>query len=176
MQAFVTGLGQLVDLAGDQLAGGPHADLTPKARDLGRLLAALRAGTLPLTSGIVRWRGRASAQRSVDVLASCDRWARGLTRVIGPATGPFARQALMEAARGISANLDGLADTLDGRRPEPAQPSQQLLDAAQTAIDAADGNEDERRRLTLVVHYLRPIDHATLGLRDDLDRRRTRQS
>jgi len=50
--SFVTGLSELVSRAGNQLTGGPHDDLTSRARDLDRRLAALRTSAKPFTSGI----------------------------------------------------------------------------------------------------------------------------
>jgi len=104
------------------------------------------------------------------VLAACDHYARGLTRVTVPAADTATQDALRRAASQVKNNLDVVAGILGHGHLAAPCPAGDLLDAAQAAIDTETRPTGERQQLTLAVRYLRRIDLAVIGLSRDLGR------
>ncbi len=173
IRSFVTALGDLVSLAGENITAASGEDITDQARDLDRLLAAIQTSAKPLTTGVFRLQGRGSVRRWLAVLLACDHYARGLTRVITGPADPATQDHLRRATGHVKANLDHLAAILDHDHPDVPRSGalhsgEDLFDDVQAAIDIDTRPIGARQQLTVALRYLRKIDLAVVGLSRDL--------
>jgi uncharacterized membrane protein YccC len=170
IRSYLIALGDLVEAAGNNIAGVPDEQLTSRSRVLDRNFAALRTSAKPLTAGVLSMRGRNSARRGLSILGSCEHYARSLARVGQPASDPAARDAFRRVSGRVNGDLAELADMFDHGQPRSLEPADDLLEAAQITIDTGSAQPRERGQLTVAMRCLRHIDLAVVDLARGMSR------
>lgn len=161
----------------DPAGCAPEQAPTEQARQLDRKLAQYRATAKPLLAGVAGLAGRRSIQRSVRLLAACDRYARVLARRSeqygDPDCPPELVDAVTTAASQIRHNIDALIDTLDGAQATDIVSAADALDAAEALATEHDHSfkpaEPGPRRHPSVLHPLRQIDRIVVATATHLD-------
>ncbi len=165
LRYVLDGLAELLDRTARHLdsPGDDSDELTRSGRELDTRLQTLRANAKPLTSGITSLRTRNTVAEGVRILAACDHYARGLTRVVS-ASGLDADSQLAAVVDHVHNNVVVLAGTVGSAGRRDICPAGPLLDAAQLSVDAPLLSVGERQARRLAVRYLTQLELAVIDL------------
>lgn len=179
---FLTALSALIETSIATMFDDEPTDIdapTEQARELDRKLQQFRITAKPLQVGVAGLAGRRSIQRSVRLLAACDRYARVLARRSEQYRNPDCPRELADAittaSRQIRDNIDALIATLASEHAKTIVSAAEDLDAAEALATDLDGSfrpadpGPHPVRHPSVLHPLRQIDRIVVATATHLD-------